>query len=124
DAVAKAKAGSDVYACLFRAHLLVWQYAKAFEHNEAAAAAYMARPDVRAELGRAFGTWTAEPYRPRRASVAKLPCAAFWFFRTGDKPRLKKAMKGINNVVWPAPWSFEEGGTLLYTQAMQEALAG
>jgi hypothetical protein len=126
-AVARAAAahghpGSDAHACLFRAHLLVWQYAKAFEQDEATATAYFARPDVRQELERAFDAWTEAPYEPRRYSIPKLHWAAFWFFRTGDRARLKRAMSAINNVVCEMPWGWEEGGMLVYTQAMQQAM--
>jgi hypothetical protein len=122
DAASKARPGGDAHACLFRAHTLVWQYAKYFEGDEATATAYLTRPDVRDELARAFDAWVKEPYAPRRASVAKLHWPAFWFFRTGDKPRLKRAMAGINNIICETPWCYEEGGPLLYTQALQSIL--
>lgn len=117
-AVAHAKPGSDMPACLFRAHVLVWQYTKIFEKDEVKASAYFEKQEVRDELTKAFDVWM-NSYKPQRSSIPFLHYPAFWFFKTGDKVRLKQALGFINNIFCSAPWVYEGNAGILYTQALQ-----
>jgi hypothetical protein len=123
EAAARGARGGDAPFCLFQAHLLVFQYLKYFDQDDAAATAYLARPDVRAELERTFDAWTGGGYTPKRSSIARLNWPAFWFFRTGDRARLKKALGFTNNIFCSMPWDYD-GGAMAYTQAVQQTMSG
>jgi len=117
-----AKPGSDLAACLFRAHIEVWFYKQRFEGDEEAAKAYLEHGEVRGELNRAFDAWVSPSYQSRRASIPYLHYAACWYFVTGDRARLKRAMGPINHVQAQAPWWWFGEPAILFGQAIQQSM--
>jgi hypothetical protein len=121
-AASRAAPGNDVAGCLFHANIEIWFYHKQFEENEAAAAAYLADPQVRGELDRAFDAWLAPGYLARAVSPPQLHLTAFWYFLVGDLPRLKRAVAAINMVPVSHPWHYLGEPTMMWTTALQRAM--
>ena len=115
---AAAKPGSDTPACLFYAHLLVWQFAKAFDKNEKRAATYLKDRAIQQELTTAFDRWMQPPYQPRRSSVLYLQHAAHWFYRVEDRERLARALTHCNGAFFSSAWSFGGGARQAYAEAV------
>ena len=121
-AVSRATPGSDLPGCLFNAHIEIWFCQKQFEGNEAAAGAYLANPEVRGELDRAFDAWLAAGYEARAVSPPQLHLAAFWYHLVGDQARLKRAVAAINMVPVSHPWHYLGEPTMMWMQALQRAM--
>jgi len=119
-AVAKARPGSDMAACLFYAHILAWQYHRVFDKDEKRAKDYLSRRDVVKELNGAFDLWIAPPYEPSRSSILYLHHAAYWYYQTQDRVRLKQALSRTNKVFYDMAWSFASGAQPTYSQAMEQ----
>jgi hypothetical protein len=123
-AAAKAKPGSDLFAVLFNAHILIWQFASAFDKDFKRANAYPSRPDVMVEMREAFDRWISGSYRPRRSSIPYLHHAAFWFFKARDRNRLKQALALTGNTFSEQPWNFVRKADATYSQAREAAAGG
>jgi tetratricopeptide (TPR) repeat protein len=122
-AVSSSKGANDLYALLFYAHSQHIAWLKLFEKNEAEATAYFAKPEVQKELAEAFDKWVTPSYKPSNHMIPYLHYAAYWFFKSGDKQRLKKSLELINNIICEDPWSLEETKTAAFGQAYQMAMA-
>jgi tetratricopeptide (TPR) repeat protein len=117
-AITKAGPGSDMAACLFRAHYLVWSHFTGFDSDIAGAYAYRDKPEVLRELEAAFDAWTQPPYAPRRSSIPFLHQAAYWFYVVDDRERLQRALSLTNNVFSTAGWGSGESGIKKYARAV------
>lgn len=99
-AVRAGRLGSDLPACLFLAHFLVWQYARIFDKNKPQADQYLKNPAVTQELNEALDRWIGGNYEARRSSLPYLHEAALWCYLSGDNIRLKR----ILTLTGPAPY--------------------
>jgi hypothetical protein len=120
--LSRAAPGSDLFGCIFYAHMEIWFYKNRFDGDEDAAQAYLANPAVQAELNQVFDRWVTPQYRARRTSPPMLHLAACWYFMTSDIPRLKRAMAAINNVQVAHPWHYIGEPTVMYMEAWQLTL--
>jgi len=118
-ALKKGKPGDDMPSCLFLAHFLVWQYSWAFAKDAPRAAAYLADPQVNAELDSVFDRWTDTTYRPRRSSPKHLHHAAIWYFKTGDGFRLRRCLELTNNQPHEETWAQLGGAQKKFAEALQ-----
>lgn len=118
------KPGSDTAACLFQAHILVWQYAALFEKDKKRAEDYAHDGKVTQELNDAFDRWTASPYQTRRSSVPYLHHAAYWFYQAADRTRLQQALSKIAGKPWEKAWSFAGDWQKAYSSALEYAKTG
>jgi len=123
-AILHAKPASDAAACLFLAHILVWQHAMLFEKNRKRADAYAQDPKVTQELHSAFDQWIRPAYQTRRSSVPYLHHAAYWFFQAGDRPRLQQALAFTKGKTADKAWSFAGDGAKTYAAALEFASTG
>jgi hypothetical protein len=105
-ALANAKPGSDLAACLFLARILEWQYAVFFDKDVKRANALLQDRALSNDLSTAFDHWTQPPYQARRSSVPYLLHAAFWFYKTGDRDRLARVFSFTGGVFYDRAWSF------------------
>jgi tetratricopeptide (TPR) repeat protein len=120
-AMTNAGPGSDMPACLFRAHRLAWSHPIHFDDNPREAERYLHNPEVTRELNAAFDAWTQPPYTPRRSSVKYLNFAAFWYYHAEDAARLKRALSITGNVFTVEPWSWIGDARKVYARAVQIA---
>ena len=123
-AISHAKPGSDASACIFLAHVLVWQHAKIFAKNEKQAESYLNDPKVTRELNEAFEHWTRPPYKPHRSSLPYLHHAAYWYYQTGDRTRLQQALARTAGKHWDKAWAFAGDGHRTYASALEYATTG
>lgn len=123
-AISQAKPGSDAAACLFLAHILIWQYAALFEKDKKRAEAYAHDGKVVQELNEAFDRWTASPYQPHRSSVPYLHHAAYWYYQAGDRARLQQALSKAADKPWDKAWSHAGDGQKTYASALEFARTG
>jgi tetratricopeptide (TPR) repeat protein len=120
-AMTKAGPGSDMPACLFRAHRLAWSHPIHFDNNPREAERYLHDPEVTRELNAAFDAWTQPPYTPRRSSVKYLNFAAFWYYHAEDAARLKRGLSLTGNAFSVEPWSWIGDARKVYARALQIA---
>jgi hypothetical protein len=123
-AMSQARPGSDVAACLFLAHILVWQHAVLFDKDRKRADAYAAAGKVTQELMDGFDRWTRPPYAVRRSSVPYLHHAAYWYYQTGDRAYLQQALARTAARPWNKAWSFAGDPVKTYASALQFASNG
>jgi hypothetical protein len=91
-AMAKARPGSDMAACLFWAHTLVRTHFTAFDKNPTAARLYATNPEVMQELNGALDNWLAPPYAAHRSSIPLLRHASEWYRVVMDVDRQKRVI--------------------------------
>jgi tetratricopeptide (TPR) repeat protein len=120
-AITKAGPGSDMAVCLFWAHLLVRSHFSGFDKNREAAESYVHNPEVAAELDAAFDEWTQPPHSPRRSSILYFHYAACWYYLSGDRERLQRALSLTSNVFSEIPWSLIGNAQEIYSHALQVA---
>lgn len=120
-AMAAAKPGSDMAACLFFAHLLVWQYIRLFDKDQRKADTYLRDRDINKELNAAFDKWIQPPYQARRSSVPYLHHAAVWFYKQNDRERLAQALTQTNGIFYDRAWSFAGNARQAYAAALDMA---
>jgi hypothetical protein len=123
-AMSHAGSGSDAAACIFLAHILVWQHATLFEKDRKRAEAYLNDPKVAQELNEAFERWTRPPYQARRSSLPYLHHAAYWYYQVGDRPRLQQALARTAGKHWDKAWVFAGDGHRTYSSALEYATTG
>jgi len=123
-AMLHAQRASDAPACLFLAHILVWQHGILFEKDRKRADAYAADGKVTQELTDAFDRWTRPPYAVRRSSVPYLHHAAYWYYQTGDRAHLQQSLARTAGRPWDKAWSFAGDPGKTYTSATQFASDG
>jgi len=123
-AMSHAQPGSDAPACVFLAHILVWQHAVLFEKHHKRADAYAAAGKVTQELKDAFDRWTRPPYAVRRSSVPYLHHPAYWYYQTGDRANLQQALARTAGRPWDKAWSFAGDPGKTYASALQFASNG
>lgn len=123
-AISHSQAGSDAAACLFLAHILVWQHAILFQKDGKRAAAYLADAKVTQELNDAFDRWTLPPYASRRSSLPYLHHAAYWYYQGGDRPRLQQALARTAGKGWDRAWAFAGDPATTYASALEFASTG
>jgi hypothetical protein len=123
-AMSHAQPASDAPACLFLAHIVVWQHAVLFEKDRKRADAYAASGKVTQELKDAFDRWTRPPYAVRRSSVPYLHHAAYWYYQTGDRAHLQQSLACTAGRPWDKAWSFAGDSGKTYTSALQFASHG
>ncbi len=109
--------GSDMAACLFWAHTLVFTHLLAFDKDKAKAEAYRQDPAVRNELAGAFDRWVSGNYHPLRSSIVYFHYAAFWFYLAGDRDRLGKALAFTGGLHYERPWSMLGNAHATYSKA-------
>ena len=122
-AMSQAQPGSDAPACLFLAHILVWQHAVLFEKDRKRADAYAAGK-VTQELKDAFDRWMRPPYAVRRSSIPYFHHAAYWYYQTGDRAQLQQALARTAGRPWVKAWSFAGDPGKTYASALQFACNG
>ena len=122
--ITHAKPGSDTGACLFLAHILVWQYAVLFDKDRKRGDAYLHDAQVGQELNHAFSRWIGGGYKPRRSSVPYLHHAAYWYFQAGDCTRLQQALGKTSGRSWDKAWAFAGDGPKTYASALEFAKTG
>ena len=120
-AMTKAGPGSDMPACLFRAHMLAQSHPIHFDENPKEAERYLHDPEVTRELNAAFDAWTQPPYVPRRSSIPYLHYAAYWYYLCEDASRLQRALSLTGNIFSEAPWSWIGNPRKVYARAVQIA---
>ena len=103
-AVRSGRLGSDLPACLFLAHFLVWQYARQFDKDKAEADRYVQDPAVNQELNQVLDRWIGGNYEPRRSSLHYLHQAALWYYLSGDNVRLKRIFTLTGTVSCAQVW--------------------
>lgn len=123
NAMLNARPGSDMAACLFWAHILVWSHLLTFDKDKAKAAAYRQVPGIKKELESAFDQWTGGGYQPRRSSIVYFHYAAFWFYAAADKVRLRKALELAQGLYYPRPWGVIGIARDVYAKALAAAAA-
>ena len=121
NAMLNARPGSDMAACLFWAHILVWSHLLTFDKDKAKAAAYRQIPGIKKELENAFDQWIGGGYQPRRSSIVYFHYAAFWFYAAADKARLRKALELTQGLYYPRPWGVIGIGRDVYAKAVTAA---
>lgn len=121
NAMLNARSGSDMAACLFWAHILVWSHLLTFDKDKPRAAAYRQVPGIKKELENAFDQWISGGYQPRRSSIIYFHYAAFWFYAAQDKARLRKALEFTQGLYYPRPWGVIGVGRDVYAKALQAA---
>ena len=120
-AITKAGPGSDMAACLFRAHMLAQSHPIHFDENPKEAERYLHDPEVTRELNAAFDDWAQPTYVPRRSSIPYLHYAAYWYYLTEDAERLQRALSLTCNTFSEAPWSWIGNPRKMYARAVQIA---
>ncbi len=120
-AMTKAGPGSDMPACLFRAHMLAQSHPLQFDENPKEAERYLHDPEVTRELNAAFDAWTQPPYVPSRSSIPYLHYAAWWYYLLEDAARLQRALDLTGNTFSEAPWSWIGDSRKVYARAVQIA---
>ena len=120
-AMRKGAPGGDMAGCLFLAHFFVWQYAAAFDKDAPRADRYLRDRAVNEELNAAFDSWTSAAYRTRRSSIRYLHQAALWYYKNGDKARLRRALELTSNIPCETLWSQLGDSQKHYGAAMQAA---
>jgi hypothetical protein len=80
---------SDLYSCLFEAHVDIWLTMREAEGDSADS--YLRNRWVREELDRAFDAWLVDGYCGRLGSGPGLGAAVFWYSHSGDATRLARA---------------------------------
>jgi hypothetical protein len=123
-AISHAQPSSDASACIFLAHILVWQHATFFEKDQKRAQSYLNDSKVVRELNEAFEQWTRPPYQPRRSSLPYLHHAAYWYYQTGDRARLQQALARTAGKRWDKAWAFSGDGHRTYASALEYAATG
>ncbi len=123
-AMSHALPPSDAPACVFLAHLLVWQHVILFDKDHKRAQAYTSDREVVQELNDAFDRWTQPPYRPRRSSLPYLHHAAYWYYQAGDRTRLQQAFAQTNGQLWDKAWNFAGDARKAHTCAVEFASTG
>lgn len=113
--------GSDMPACLFRAHILAQSHPIQFDKKPKEAERYLHNPEVTRELNAAFDAWTGSPYVPCRSSIPYLHYAAYWYYLSEDAERLQRALSLTGNVFSDAPWSWIGDPRKVYARAVQVA---
>jgi hypothetical protein len=98
-------------------------YLKVFQKDESAANVYLTNADTQKELAEAFDKWVTSSYQPKRSSLPYLHYAMYWFFKAGDRERVKKITPLVGSVMVPTPWDIEgpSAGPAAYGQAIQMA---
>jgi tetratricopeptide (TPR) repeat protein len=120
-AMTKTGSGSDMAACLFRAHMLAQSHPIHFDQNPKEAERYLHDPEVTRELNDAFDQWTQPLYVPRRSSIPYLHYAAYWYYLCEDVARLQRALSLTGNTFSEAPWSWIGNPRKVYARAVQIA---
>ncbi len=123
-AISQAQPGSDAPACIFLAHILVWQYAILFDKDRKRAEAYTNDRKVTQELNETFESWIRPPYRSRRSSLPYLHHAAYWYYQAGDRARLQQTLAQIAGKSWDKAWVFVGDGRKTYASALEFAATG
>lgn len=123
-AMAKAQPSDDTPACLFLAHLLVWQYLAGFQNNPAAAKAYLTAPAVTTELNAAFDRWTSETTQVRRCSIPYWHYPAAFYYLARDRNRLQRALYFTNDIFSEAPWNQMGNAADVHANAVTYAATG
>jgi hypothetical protein len=116
--------GSDAPACIFLAHILVWQYSVLFDKDLKRAEAYANDRKVNQELNEAFELWIRPPYRSRRSSLPYLHHAAYWYYQAGDRARLQRAIALTAGKSWDKAWVFVGDGRKTYSSALEFGATG
>jgi hypothetical protein len=115
---------SDAPACIFLAHILVWQYSILFDKDRKRAEAYTNDRKVTQELNDAFELWIRPPYQARRSSLPYLHHAAYWYYNAGDRARLQQALARTGGKPWDKAWVFVGDGRKNYASALEFAATG
>ena len=123
-AVSHAQPGSDAPACLFLAHILVWQHIILFEKDRKRADDYANDRKVVQELNEVFQRWIQPPYQSRRSSLPYLHHAAYWYYQAGDRARLQQALARTAGKRWDKAWSFASDPHRTYVSALEFAATG
>lgn len=118
-----ARPGSDMAACLFLAHFLVWQYARIFDKNKAEADRYIKDRSVAEELNQALDTWLSGDYRGHRSSVAYFHQAALWYHLSGDDVRLRRVLALTAGVRHDRLWNQIGAPGTSYAAALQKRVS-
>lgn len=91
EAMAVARAGSDMAACLFWAHSLAQSHYEIFDKDLKAAQQYAQDPAIQAELNAAFDGWTGTLTTVRPSTRRYLEDAVQWYESAGDRARSERA---------------------------------
>jgi hypothetical protein len=91
-AMTKAAPGSDMAACLFWAHTLVWTHFLHFDKDLQSAKRYALKAEVTGELNAALDAWLAPPFVLRRSSIPFLHKASEWYRGVMDEDRLNRVV--------------------------------
>ena len=91
EAMAAARPGSDMAACLFWAHSLAQSHYEIFEKYLKAAAQYTQDPAIQTELNAAFDAWTASLTAARPSTRRYLEDTIAWYESVEDRERLGRA---------------------------------
>lgn len=121
-AIRSGRLGSDLPACLFLAHFLVWQYARQFDKDKAEADRYIKDPNVNQELNQALDRWIGGNYEPRRSSIHYLHQAALWYYLSGDDVRLKRVFTLTGNTPCNQVWKQIGDPAKIQSNARQKIL--
>ena len=113
--------GSDLPACLFLAHFLVWQYADLFDKDKSEAKRCLRDPEVALELNGALDRWIGGNYRPRRSSLPYLHQAALWYYLSGDYVRLKEILIHTGKEPYEQVWGQLGDAAATYKNARLKA---
>ena len=117
----KGGPGSDMPACLFRAHMTVRTHSISLDKDRKEADRYLHDPEVNRELNAAFDSWTQPPYAPRRYSIPYLHSPAHWYYLAEDAARLKRVLELTGNTFSEEPWSLLGDPRKIYARALQIA---
>lgn len=91
EAMAIARPGSDMAACLFWAHSLVQSHYEIFDKDLKAAARYATDPAINAELNAAFDAWVGSLPTVRPSTRRYLEDTIGWYEVVDDCARLERA---------------------------------
>ena len=120
-AMKAGKPGSDLPACLFLAHFLVWQYARIFDKNKSEADSYLKNRSVNQELNQALDRWIDDSYKAHRSSIPYLHQTALWYYLSGDYVRLKRVLTLTGGTSCDYIWKQIGDSTKTYGAALQKA---
>ena len=121
-AMRSGRLGSDGPACLFQAHFLVWQFARAFDKNQPQADRYLKNPAVAQELNLALDRWIGGSYEARRSSIPYLHQAAIWYYLSEDYVRLKRVFALTGDTPCAPAWKQIGDPIKVFRDAQQKAM--
>jgi hypothetical protein len=123
DVSSRAPRGSALHLLVLSAHVERWiHYASGDGNERAQGEQYLRDPQVVRECDEAYGRFVAGT-EERTSTRAARNAAAFWFFLTRDRDRLRAELHAIGDQWTPAPWAYLGAPRAVLRQARELAIA-